>query len=268
VIRRRLCAAPVSAVAAAAAVVLAGGVAVLLHGPPPALSQDATSEIGRPAEGAGPAEPRALAELRDRRSAVAARTRARRLLAQKRFHEPSFPRPLRGVFQWIGSATAPLVEAVQDAIDGIASLVPGGRPVGLALLAGAALLGFAALASRTLRLRSRRRATEAARESATTRGPSAAELERAAVAAERAGDHSLAVRLRFRAGLLALEQQGAISLRASLTTAAIASSLGSREFRAVASSFEEVAYGGRAADPADVEAQRSGWRRVLEEVRA
>jgi hypothetical protein len=119
-----------------------------------------------------------------------------------------------------------------------------------------------------LRRRSRRAAASALHESALASGPSPEELERAAADAESAGDLSLAVRLRFRAGLLALERQGMISLRASLTTAAIERRLDSREFARVAETFEEVAYGGRIPDRDDLEAQRAGWRRVLEEVGA
>ena len=213
---------------------------------------------------------RALSEAPARRAPEAATVRreARELLAEDRFHEPSIPRPLRGVFVWLGERIDPLADAIGDAIDRVAALLPGGRPVGYALLAGAALLGFAALASRTVRLRSRRRVSAAARNADVALGPSPAELERAAMEAERAGDLSLAVRLRFRAGLVALERQGSISLRASLTTAAIAGRLDSREFAAVASSFEEVAYGGRPAAAADVDAQRAGWPRVLEEARS
>ena len=194
---------------------------------------------------------------------AAARRAAREVLAEKRFHEPSFPRPLRGVFLWIAAALEPVIDAVDGVLDEILSALPGGRPVGLTLLAAAVLLGFAALSSRTLRLRSRRRAGARLRETARSAGPSPSELERAAAAAERAGDLNLAVRLLFRAGLLRLDERGAIRLHPALTTAAIARRLDSREFAEVAAAFEAVAYGGRAAAPADVEVQRSGWRRVL-----
>lgn len=194
--------------------------------------------------------------------AVTAQRAARNVLAEDRFHEPSFPRPLRGVFAWVATTIDPLIDEVDALIDAV---VPGGRPVGLTLLAVALILGFAALSSRMVRLRSRRRATAVAEDTDRSRGATPAELERAASEAERAGDLNLAVRLLFRAGLLHLDERGAIRLQPSLTTAAIAARIDSREFAEVAAGFEQVAYGGRPAAPADVEAQRSGWRRVLGE---
>ena len=198
--------------------------------------------------------------------AATARREARGILAEDRFHEPSFPRPLRGLFGAIATAIDPAVDAVDALIDAIAAALPGGRPVTFALLAVAVLLSFAALSSRSLRLRSRRRAIAVLREGAHSRGPSPSELERAAADAEGAGDLGRAVRLLFRAGLVRLDERGAIRLQPSLTTAAIARRLDSGAFAEVAARFEEVAYGGRAAQPGDVEAQRSGWRRVLGEL--
>lgn len=289
---------------ASAAAALVAATLVALTTAPGALAREATgAEVRKLASSAAAGDGRALAALRDvdrvdgRRfqlgkslgvagdrlrsrlrslaaepaastpDAATARRRASQLLAEDRFHEPSFPRPLRGLFQSIATVIQPVIDGVEDLIDEIASAVPGGRPAGFTLLAVAVLLGFAALSSRTLRLRSRRRATAAVSEAARSRGPSPAELERAADDAERAGDLSLAVRLLFRAGLLRLDERGAIRLQPSLTTAAIARRLGSSEFTEIAAAFEEVAYGGRAAGHSDVEAQRSGWRRVLGAVR-
>jgi hypothetical protein len=288
---------------AATALALLGAACLLLVAPPPAHTAEATgAEVnrlarqalrgdvqalaalrevdrvdGRPVELAdalGPGRPtarlRALAERPPQPApdAAAARAKARSVLADDRFQEPSIPRPLQGVFSWIGVTVSPLVEAVGDLLDGIAVRTPGGRPVGLTLAAVLVLLAFAALASRMVRRRARRVAASALHERAHASGPSPEELERAAADAESAGDLSLAVRLRFRAGLLALERQGTISLRASLTTAAIERRLDSPEFAAVAERFEQVAYGGRIPDRRDVEAQRTGWRRVLEEAGA
>ena len=197
--------------------------------------------------------------------AASARRGARDVLAEDRFHEPSFPQPLRGVFGWIATAIDPVVDEVDALIDAILSAIPGGRPVGWALFAVAVILCFAALSSRTLRLRSRRHAAAMPAAGTGPRGPTPAELERAASDAERAGDLNRAVRLLFRAGLLRLDERGAIHLQPSLTTAAIARRIDSAEFAEVAAGFEEVAYGGRPAAPGDVEAQRIGWRRVLGE---
>jgi hypothetical protein len=90
-----------------------------------------------------------------------------------------------------------------------------------------------------------------------------AELERAADAAERAGQLDVAVRLRFRAGLLRLGNRGAIRYRPSVTTNEVRRVLGSETFDELARTFDAVAYGGRDAGPPDVDAARREWPRVV-----
>ena len=90
-----------------------------------------------------------------------------------------------------------------------------------------------------------------------------AELERAAEAAERAGQLDVAVRLRFRAGLLRLGTRGAIHYRPSVTTNEVRRVLGSETFDELARTFDAVAYGGRDAEPPDVDAARREWPRVV-----
>ena len=153
---------------------------------------------------------------------------------------------------------------VADRASAITDLLPGGKPVGLGVLAALVLAAAAALAGRTLRLRAGRREHALAGERARARGPDPGELERAAVRAEAGDDLDLAVRLRFRAGLLRLAERGEIDVRDSLTTGTIARRLHSDEFDRLARGFEAVAYGGRAARAEDVGAQRDGWPRLLE----
>jgi hypothetical protein len=95
-----------------------------------------------------------------------------------------------------------------------------------------------------------------------------AELERAAEEAERSGDWERAVRLRFRAGLLRLDEARVLPFRESITSGEVARKLRSREFDGVARAFDEVVYGRRAALADDATGAREGWRRVLAEVRA
>src|SRR5436190_1208887 len=92
-----------------------------------------------------------------------------------------------------------------------------------------------------------------------------AELERAADAAEHAGRLDDAVRLRFRAGLLRLGDRGAIRYRPSVTTNEVRRVLGSETFDELAGTFEAVAYGGRSAEPPDVDAARRAWPHVVDE---
>jgi hypothetical protein len=91
----------------------------------------------------------------------------------------------------------------------------------------------------------------------------AADLERAADAAEQAGHLDIAVRLRFRAGLLRLGDRGAIRYRPSVTTNEVRRVLGSEAFDELARTFDAIAYGGREAEPPDVDAARREWPRVV-----
>ena len=85
----------------------------------------------------------------------------------------------------------------------------------------------------------------------------------AADAAERAGRLDAAVRLRFRAGLLRLGDRGAIRYRPSVTTNEVRRVLGSETFDELARTFDAIAYGGRDAEPPDVDAARREWPRVV-----
>jgi hypothetical protein len=120
-------------------------------------------------------------------------------------------------------------------------------------------------------LRVRQRRIAAAPEHGAHRAPAADgrddpdALEREADEAERAGDLQRAVRLRFRAGLLRLGDRGAIRYRPSVTTGEVRRTLRSSRFDGLAGTFEEVTYGGREADPPDVDAARREWPHVLEE---
>ena len=89
-------------------------------------------------------------------------------------------------------------------------------------------------------------------------------LEREADAAERRGDLDVALRLRFRAGLLRLDRAGAIHFRPSITTGQVARRLRLPSFDDLAITFDAVAYGGRHASATDLQSARAEWPRVLE----
>jgi hypothetical protein len=93
-------------------------------------------------------------------------------------------------------------------------------------------------------------------------------LERRADEAEQRGDLDTALRLRFRAGLLRLDDAGAVRLGPGLTNAAISRTLRSPRFDELADDFDEVAYGGRSATETDVTTARSGWPEVVDHARA
>ena len=92
-----------------------------------------------------------------------------------------------------------------------------------------------------------------------------AELERLADEAERRGDLEIALRLRFRAGLLRLGRVQALPLRPSLRTREARRTLRSARFDRLARDFDEVVYGGRPPSEVDVEAARSEWPQVVAE---
>jgi len=185
-----------------------------------------------------------------------ARDDARAILAEGRFAAEGRPRARRTLGQRVG-------DWIADRFDGLDELVPGPAGIVLALLGLLVLVVAAALTSRVT---GRLQLAPAARPGGP-RGRTAdpAALERDAAGAEAAGDYAAGVRLRFAAGLLRLDAAQAIRLRPSLTTGQVGRALGSERFDALAMTFDEVAYGGRPAQPADAQAARDAWPRVLQE---
>lgn len=191
----------------------------------------------------------------------AARSEARKILSGRRFRAEPVPRPLRGVLEWVGNRLNGIATFVADVLRPI----PGPTWVALAVI-GIVIAGlmFARLASRPGG-RVNRRGTRLGAEAESSDDPDA--LEAAAAEAERSGDPSAALRLRFRAGLLRLDERGAIMFRPSLTTNEVRTLLGSETFEDLASVFEEVAYGERKAEADEVAEAREAWQRLLREER-
>jgi len=223
---------------------------------------------GRPADVAGSLERAVGRDLQARLRALAAapeadadagaaRADAEDILGERRFRATQVEGPFRGLLRRIGR----LVDPVRDFVSGIDGAIPGPRGVVWALLAlvagGLAWL----IATRTARRRASLALTTGRR--AGSRAASPADLEREAAEAERRGDHELALRLRFRAGLLRLDERGAIELRPSLPTREVSRRLGSHDFDRLAADFDAVVYGRRPASANDVAAAREGWEAVL-----
>ena len=99
--------------------------------------------------------------------------------------------------------------------------------------------------------------------SAASPGSIRASSMRLADEAEGRGELELALRLRFRAGLVRLARVEAIPQPETLTSRQLVRLLGSEQFRGLARDLDEVVYGGRPASRADVENARTGWPQVL-----
>jgi hypothetical protein len=187
-----------------------------------------------------------------------ARREARDILEQQRYQSTKVPRPFAGFLEWLGDRLRPIGEF----FDAMLSSVPGR----LALVAGlVALVAVVATAIARRRGRGDGRSARRSRGDVAEESLDPAELEREADEAERRGDLDRALRLRFRAGLLRLDDVGAISFRPSLTSGQVARRLRQPTFDDLAITFDGVAYGGRRASPDDVRAARERWPRVLAE---
>jgi Domain of unknown function (DUF4129) len=192
-------------------------------------------------------------------SAAEARAEAREILADDRYQGVDFPQPLNGPLDWVGDQ----ISAAFEWIDDLGTDLPGG-PVAL-WIALAALVLVAATAVTSVTIRRRAIAIERARRAALPATEDPRALEREAERAEREGEWERAVRLRFRAGLLRLDNRHVIAYRPSLTTGEVARAVGTPAFAEVGERFDAIAYGGRPAEREDAEAARRGWETVLAE---
>ena len=192
-------------------------------------------------------------------SAGQARAEAGDILDGPPYEAASAPQPFRGVLERVG-------RWLRSVFDDVDANLPGGPEVVWELLA-AIVLVIAFFLSRGV---IKRRVATAER-SASGRAPKPTgprDLERAAQQAERAGDLDAAIRLRFQAGVLRLQEAGVLPRADAITTGEVNRRLRSRTFSEVAGSFEQIAYGGKPARPTDVELARSGWSAVLAEAGA
>lgn len=193
--------------------------------------------------------------------AADARREARRILSERRYRGSEVPRPLHRVLVWLGDR----FHFLHRFFDWTARLV-GGRSVLWTIIA-VLVVALAAWLAVGLAKRRSRRESDDARIAAAERSLDPNELERLAGEAERRGDLEIALRLRFRAGLLRLGHAHALELRPSLTTREARRALRSPRFDRLARSFDEVVYGRRSPRAEDVADARAEWPRVLEEAR-
>ncbi|MEZ5062555.1 MAG: hypothetical protein R2700_13755 [Solirubrobacterales bacterium] len=197
-------------------------------------------------------------------SSEAARRAAREILGEPRFGGD-------GGGSFVDDALDAILKPIEKAIDwlrglGLGDSIDLGIPIPFWLI----VLGAAA-ALLVLGARARRR--RAARDDVSARGlgiaagTDPAELERLADRAEADGDAALAVRLRFRAGVLRLAATGALRLRPSTTAREVATDLASPEMDWIVDRFERISYG-RAGHADDARGSRERWGRLTAAVRS
>jgi hypothetical protein len=201
---------------------------------------------------------RALAQGGSKVSSAGAAADARQILADRRFHGTSVPRPFHGVLHWLGKK----LRVLGGPFQWLGRHLPGGGATVWVLLA-AVILGVAAVLATKVARRRSAAAIDSARRMRRPHETDPAALEREADDAERRGELERALRLRFRAGLLRLSLADAIPPERSLTSGEVRRVLGIPEFDGLARSFDEVVYGRRPPSKADVEESRQAWRTVL-----
>ena len=187
---------------------------------------------------------------------------AQDILDGNRYEGSDVPRPFKGVLDEIGELLDPIGEWIEEAFDDVARAVPGGDATLWSLTAALILIVLLTLGRRTLRARAKA-GSERRTDAEAPQREAPVSLERAAEEAERAGELEKALRLRFRAGLLRLDERDAIQFRPSISTREVSRALRSPEFDQLAALFDGVAYGGERATREDLDASRRGWDAVL-----
>lgn len=195
----------------------------------------------------------------------AARRVAEDILTDPRYHPRRSPRPFAGFFERLGEL---IVDPVIRFFRSIGNLLPEvGSPAWVAL-ALAVILAAVVVMMRLSKGRGRQQFTRGGGSISDEEGLDPDELERRADESERHGDLDRALRLRFRAGLVRLDEAGVVRLRPGLTNSTVGRALRSRDFDGLANDFDEVAYGGRPATPLDVTTARSTWPAVVATARS
>jgi Domain of unknown function (DUF4129) len=195
----------------------------------------------------------------------AARQTARDILSDPRYHPRRAPRPFAGLFRRLGEL---IVDPIIRFFRGIGDFLPSVGTAPWLLLAAVVVVAAVVITAKLSSGRGRQRfgAERGHRDDEQSLDPEG--LERRAEEAEHRGDLDLALRLRFRAGLVRLDDAGVVRLRPGLTNAAVSRILRSARFEELAGDFDEVAYGGHPATADQVATARTAWPALVETARS
>jgi len=233
--------------------------------------EQVTSVDGQPVDLAGALEGADGEELEQRLETLAAldyegapplddpTAQVRDILQEERFHGGDAPGPFRGFVDWLRDL------APGNPVGWLDDLLPGGRSV-VWIALGTLLFGVGYLLARFFLTR-RIAVSEATAHAHAPATDDPKALERRAAEAEAAGDFEAALRLRFRAGLLRLDQRGAIAFRPSISTHEVRRALRSSDFDELSGTFDDVVYGGREPRTDDVAQARERWPDVVSHAR-
>ena len=181
------------------------------------------------------------------------RSEASDILSGREYSETSLPRPLKGLFDWIGEQLEPLVGPLDKILNSSSFQYPIGAVV---------LIGAAFLAVRAVRGRAKQDSVQRRRQRLIdTADPNI--LERKADEAERSGRFGVAVRLRFRAGLIHLELADRLSRTETTTGRDLRQQLDLPAFDRLADQFDFVTYGLSPSSSEDYQEALDNWKQVL-----
>ena len=195
----------------------------------------------------------------------AVRQTARDILSDPRYHPRRAPRPFAGLFRRLGEL---IVDPIIRFFRGIGDFLPSVGTAPWLLLAAVVVVAAVLITVKLSSSRGRQRFGAARGHGHDEQSLDPEGLERRAEEAERRGELDLALRLRFRAGLVRLDDAGVVRLRPGLTNAAVSRILRSARFEELAGDFDEVAYGGRAATADQVATARTSWPTLVETARS
>lgn len=194
------------------------------------------------------------------------RAEVRDVLDSGQFEPKAPPRPFKGLLDWLGDRIRPVGEWVADVWNRLFESVP--SPIAWLVVVAVVAAAVAAVGLAVHRRGLRADAAAQTATDAVSGDDDPVDLEHRAAEAERRGDHELAVRLRFRAGLMRLDRDAsAFRYHAGLGTREVRRALHDEQFDGLADTFDAVAYGNRDADDDDCRTAREEWPEVVRHAR-